>query len=326
MRSLKKRAIIVLGMHRSGTSAMTRVLNLLGLRINREIVPPQDNNPTGFWEASELLRINGQLLAHLKSDWKSIIFQKNNWADSPELTELRRRATDLIKNDFHETSFCVLKDPRLCRLLPFWCPILSESGFGIAFVCITRNPLDVIKSLETRNNLTKRSAAMLWLTHVLDAEMDSRGYPRVFVSYEQLMINWKNVALKIKEQLHLEFPISIEVATNDVETFLQKDLHHYKSSVAMLQEDELCQSEINQIYQALLKGKPEDIPIKNIFDSQCVKDYVIEMAEQQRMLTADVERLNSDIDRLNSELEALYSSSSWRVTKPLRAVKKSLSK
>src|SRR6185312_12242151 len=76
------RAILVLGMHRSGTSAVTRVLNLLGADLGSRLVAPAADNPAGFWEHADAVKINDDLLQALGRTWYDMRDMPANWLES----------------------------------------------------------------------------------------------------------------------------------------------------------------------------------------------------------------------------------------------------
>src|SRR2546430_7862103 len=67
--SFSSKPFLVMGMHRSGTSAVTRVLNLLGLRLPRDLLSPAKSNELGFWEGREVVALNDNILLGLNRDW-----------------------------------------------------------------------------------------------------------------------------------------------------------------------------------------------------------------------------------------------------------------
>lgn len=64
-------SVITLGMHRSGTSALTRCLNLLGLSVGPEddLIPASEENVKGFWENVELKKLNDNILEAFDGEW-----------------------------------------------------------------------------------------------------------------------------------------------------------------------------------------------------------------------------------------------------------------
>src|SRR5581483_5443085 len=93
----------------------------------------------------------------------------------------------ILRSEYGDSTLFVVKDPRLCRLIPLWLAALERYGARPSFVITTRNPLEVAGSLRARNGFSATKSYLLWLRHLLDAERDSRGFPRVFTSYEQLL-------------------------------------------------------------------------------------------------------------------------------------------
>src|SRR5688572_29093711 len=65
-----KRLIITLGMHRSGTSVVTRGLQVLGVSLGDNLMAPfEGNNDKGFWEDNDINKLNIEMLNTLGSDW-----------------------------------------------------------------------------------------------------------------------------------------------------------------------------------------------------------------------------------------------------------------
>src|SRR3546814_18367354 len=97
----------------------------------------------------------------------------------------------------------LLKDPRICRFLPFWLDACESFGIEPLVVFAWRDPFQVAHSLRNRNQFSRDKGLLLWLRHVLDAERDSRGLPRCFVSYEQLLSDWRVCADAVSSALRL---------------------------------------------------------------------------------------------------------------------------
>lgn len=154
-------------MHRSGTSLVTRVLNLLGLDLGDRdaLIPPSRNNPRGYWENRHIVGTNDKLLAKLGGSWDHPPSLPNNWHAHPHLQELRAEAFKVLSKSFPADADIVLKDPRFSLLLPFWKTVTPVS----ATVVSIRHPGDVAHSLGKRNGLDPAAAAELWLTYVLEA-------------------------------------------------------------------------------------------------------------------------------------------------------------
>ena len=147
---VKKTAILVAGMHRSGTSAISRILNLLGCALPKTMDTAGPDNPRGFWESLAIRDLNDRILASAGSAWDDWEPFDPRWYASPVVEEFRDRARATLAEEFGDCRFFVLKDPRICRLLPFWVDSLNGIGATSYIVTPIRNPLDVAMSLEAR--------------------------------------------------------------------------------------------------------------------------------------------------------------------------------
>src|SRR6185503_7136141 len=178
-----KRAIVVLGMHRSGTSALARALSLAGFAQPSDLMQPQADNPKGFWEPLGIVRLNEQILKLLQGSWSQpgpwlisgqTVAEARRGVNAWVVEKFRDRALAAIRVSFGEDAAIVLKDPRISLFLPFWAGVLREAGYKPHFVLIHRNPVDVASSLRARNRLTPRHCLQLWAHYVL-AALDPRN-------------------------------------------------------------------------------------------------------------------------------------------------------
>ena len=225
-------ALVVLGMHRSGTSALTGVLGQMGCDLPKNLMGPAEINPKGFFESNLVTGLNEDLLASAGVTWFSFPRFPADWFASPKAAEFLERAGAVIAADYGRSHLFALKDPRLCRLLPFWRQALGDAGCQPAFVCIHRHPREVADSLLRWANYDADYGLLLWLRHVLDAEAGSRGQPRVFTSYDRLMADWAGTVRGIGTGLGLTWPRRIDTAAPGVEGFLSAELQHFSHAKA----------------------------------------------------------------------------------------------
>jgi GT2 family glycosyltransferase len=223
-----RKALLVLGMHRSGTSALTRVLSLLGADLPMRLMPPVANdNPRGFWEPERIARLHDEMLTAVDSSWDDVLPMPEQWHELSALRGRFQQMLDLLQEEFGESGLFVLKDPRICRLIPMWNELLEQFGAEPRHVIMLRNPLEVAGSLHARNGFPVAKSLAIWLRHVLDAEWFTRGQVRTFVRYEDLLRDWRRVTDKIAAELRLSWPRSHHQACLEVEEFLSaKDRHH----------------------------------------------------------------------------------------------------
>ena len=176
--------LIVLGAHRSGTSMVTRLVSLMSASLgpSEYILNADDWNPTGYWERADVSGINESLLRAAGSSWdRAADFDVRN-VPAGELRLFRDRAAAIVAN-LNAVRPWVMKDPRLCILLPLWRPLLNHP-IGI---CIYRNPLDVAASLHARDKIPLSQGLDLWETYTRSALAVANDLPLVVVSYETLV-------------------------------------------------------------------------------------------------------------------------------------------
>jgi 2-polyprenyl-3-methyl-5-hydroxy-6-metoxy-1,4-benzoquinol methylase len=220
--------ICVLGMHRSGTSLITRVLNLLGVYLGPEehLMAPNTDNPKGFWEHDPFKRLNDEILEKLGGTWHEPPMFGAGWETSPELSELRKRARALIQDDFASAELWGWKDPRLCLTLPFWQRLLPS----MKYVICLRNPVDVARSLEVREGFSLEKGIDLWLTHVVSALEHTAGQQRSMVFYEDFMADWNVELRRLGEFLKKPEAAEEEKIQKAVKESVDEELHHYRTS------------------------------------------------------------------------------------------------
>jgi GT2 family glycosyltransferase len=219
-------AILVLGMHRSGTSALSGVLHHLGVALGGNMMPPTADNPRGYWEQADIVDIHTKAMAAYGLAWDDIRPMP------PALLRDAAVARDLrtvLAREFAGAPLWGLKDPRLCRLVPLWLPLLAELGAAPHFILCVRHPADVATSLSVRDGINENCAAILWLRHVLEAERGSRGRPRSIVHYEDLVApgGWREAMTRLGVGLGVDLPVAGAEAA--VEAFLAPGLRHHRA-------------------------------------------------------------------------------------------------
>ncbi|MGX7872043.1 glycosyltransferase [Mesorhizobium sp. ORM6] len=247
----RRTCILVLGMHRSGTSAITRMLNLLGAALPHHLVEATPTNEAGHWEPARLVQINDSMLTELSSRWDDWRAFDPAALGTAKFAHYRSIIREAIAAEFGDAPLFVIKDPRICRFAPFYEKILAEMGVATQFVLIHRNPLSVLASLERRDQICANYGALVWLRHVLDAETSTRGKDRVLVSYEQLMDDWSLVASDIATALSIDWPIG-DHAFELIDQHLRRGLQHHAASPADLIPKSLVGGAVGETYQSLL--------------------------------------------------------------------------
>src|SRR3977135_4037089 len=137
---MQRHLLVVLGMHRSGTSALTGALAKSGALPGTQLMPSTADNAEGYWECAPVVRLNDELLKRLAARWDSVAPPPAGWLALSGVEALGPDAARIVDTQFGDAKFAVLKDPRLCRLLPFWLPAFTAAGFTVSCVLMVRRP------------------------------------------------------------------------------------------------------------------------------------------------------------------------------------------
>ena len=221
-------------MHRSGTSATAGLLIRLGAQGPASLMAPTVDNPRGFSESEALHGFHERLLQAAGSRWDSWTRFSPRWRDAPISPELANEFRTLLEQEFGRAPLFVVKDPRICRIVPFWLRSLEGEGISAAAILPVRSPLEVAQSLRARDGLGHEHALLLWLRHVLDAEFETRAVARTFVRYSDVLQNWTAAADKIAHDIGLEWPQRSSSIQLEIEQFIDRDLRHHEIGIEAL--------------------------------------------------------------------------------------------
>ena len=222
-----RRAVVVLGMHRSGTSALCGALDLIGVDFGKHLLSATDANEKGHWEHEEIVRVHDGLLAALGSGWNDDEPLPSDWVEREITREVGSRLIGILERDFAHSSVFGMKDPRLCRLLPFWFPIFQTLRIEPYFVLVVRHPWEVAESLAKRDGIEHSRSYLLWLEHVVQAESATRGHKRSFVRYEELVDDPIALLGELREQIGADLRELSGIQTL-LRQFLDPALRHHR--------------------------------------------------------------------------------------------------
>ena len=220
-------ALFVLGMSRSGTSALTRVLSLCGATLPVGMMGADEGNQRGYWEPRASLLLNRAILERHGSAW---------WDPSLRLLEegefsADEKAACITKIASYLTTLppapvVVIKDLSIVPLSSMWFEAAHLAGYDIAAVIAVRHPQEVIGSLSSLAGATPELTSALWLKANLLAERHTRGLPRVFVDYASLLEDWRREITRVSAALEVELNTRGE---GEIAEFLTPDLRRQRS-------------------------------------------------------------------------------------------------
>ena len=263
----RTRLIVVLGMHRSGTSVITRGLKVMGVALGDRLMPPVEGiNAKGFWEDIDLCALNNEVLSALGSDWHDLVS-----IEPSDVQTLRKKghfpsAVQLLRQKVGSAPIFGFKDPRVAKLLPFWKEVFSHCQLDASYVLALRHPLSVAKSLARRDGFDAEKSYLLWLEHVIPSLSGSAGDKRVLVDYDRLMQSPDHELKRIAKCLDLE--IDVRELRNYKTEFLDEELRHTVYDPNDLFLDDACPPLAREIYAALLdvasdKTRIDDLALRD---------------------------------------------------------------
>jgi hypothetical protein len=276
--------ICVLGMHRSGTSLLSRMLNLLGVHLGSEghLLARSASNASGYWEHQQFIRLNDEILRRLGGTWYALPRFPQGWEAAPEFDHLKREAVSSVLGDFAGADVWGWKDPRTCLTLPFWQRILPNMKYVIGL----RNPADVASSLERRDGFSIEQGLYLWLVYLQAALRYTSDQPRIFVSYEDLLQGWRDQLPIISHFIGKPKQAEEPSVQNSVRESINRKLQHHCTPIMDERPDaEYIDSNngsdiAQRIYLSLKRGNLEQV---------------------NQMLQKGIDILEGEVDRQKSE-------------------------
>jgi hypothetical protein len=242
-------AILVLGMHRSGTSAITGTMVHLGAAPPLGLMPADEGNERGYFESVPIMQLHDALLRSAGTCWHDWCPFDPQWLNSPAAVAFKTDAKKLLKEEFDDAPLFALKDPRICRFLPFWLSVLDEAEIKPYAVLPLRSPFEVARSLRTRNGFSIEKGLLLWLRHSLDAERMTRSLPRAILTVDEFLADWRGSALRIARDFGIVWPRFDDESAARIDRFLSRDLKHHNLPEA---HEVAIQEWVVRSYEALL--------------------------------------------------------------------------
>ncbi len=301
----RRRAILVAGMHRSGTSAFTRTLSLLGAALPSRLMEAQADNVKGFWESEAIAALDEEALGSLGQSWSDFTPIPEAWFGSRAAALFADRLLELLERDFADADLFVVKDPRLARLVPLWREALARFDAEPCFVLPIRSPIDVAWSLKSRNHFALSRSHMLWLRYVLDAEAASRGSKRCVVTYEDLMRDWRAVTATIARALDIRWPRDTVETQRAIDDFLSGRLRHHQGDPVEDAADESLTPWVKETYRVHLAMARADADAKPHDPAWTARLDAVHMefdTAARALLPAAPEVTAFDLQRLNDAL------------------------
>lgn len=297
--------LAVLGMHRSGTSALTRGLQTIGVSLGEHLMSANAMfNAKGFWEDMDIYSLNVEMLQSLGADWYQASLPDANQINQLFNSDYGSQAIELLRNKTRESPIFGFKDPRMGKLLPFWKRIFQQGHYRVGYLLALRNPLSVAGSLEKRDELDRTHSYLLWLTHTLNCVKESEENPRIIVDFDKLMQAPQEQITRIAKVFNLQ--VDSGKLAEYAEDFLNRSLRHFTYSVDDLKLDQSCPGLVAQCYGELLDAAEEKQEINDpVFLFETKKWW--EELNRISPIIACVDRFDSELRRLKSSAKLCQS-------------------
>lgn len=247
-----KSITFILGMHRSGTSACTRVLNLSGVDLGDNLMPPAECNAKGFFEDLDAVKINDKIISMMGSTWDAGNFLQPEKLRKGVKTTFENEIIHFIQKRLKDVQNFGLKDPRLCLTLPLWQKAAEQIGVRIHYLMIYRNPLEVAASLKKRDGFDDEKSIKLWMVYNFSALDYIKKNEMMLVSYDDLIRNPILIFDKMRQTFG-DWGLTLNKNTEDIQSFISPKFKHSNYSISDLRQETKWHLAV-QLYEHLEGG------------------------------------------------------------------------
>lgn len=302
MRYSKHMQIFVLGMHRSGTSLVTRLINMMGAYFDAGTtsIGFNDENPKGFWERRDVIAANDAILAHHGCAWDRL-------ANMPMQSKPSKKDVTALQSTIHSMKNIILeldahrpwvvKDPRLCVTMPYWKPLLEVP----VAVVMHRDPLEVAMSLKTRNHFSLSHGLAIWEYSFVGIANAVRDIPTIFVNHAEVISQPVKTVERLLKELEKHGVQGLHMPTvKEIEAFIEPTLYRSKLDDVDRAMSYTKHHEELIAYATGKKPIPElDVPV-SLTSKDAMEYYEVKAKQEERL--ANVNRNFSAMEQQRNEL------------------------
>lgn len=244
-----RRIIVVLGVHRSGTSALTKGLETMGVSLGNTLISPNIFNEKGYWEDSDFHGLNLEMLNAFDVRFRRILP-----IDQEEIMILCQkgylaRASALLCEKLSSNHLLGIKDPRFSILLPFWRKVFNQCEVHASFVIALRHPWNVAACQEQFKNQHQEKSLWIWISYILSCLEHSQGTERNIVDYDELLKNPVHQMCRVAKTLQL--PLDATILKSYSNDFLDSSLRHFYDKKENDLKNSFCYTFATEIYEKL---------------------------------------------------------------------------
>ncbi len=284
MSEKKRKCIFVIGMHRSGTSAMAGALHQLGITIGKDIMAPNEYNEKGYFENNKVYRLNDEIFEFLGVNWHTTYLLEENWYERQDLGHFKERIVQILDEEFANEDLFLIKDPRISILAPIWIEVFDGLGIEMKWIMMLRHPFEIGESLKRRESFTAFKTSLIWRDHVLRTLLHFKHLDGKLIEFDQLIDDPDSTLREIIAQFDLDAPASSKF--NAAFDFVDRRLRHIRLTDSKLDSFPKISEIWTDIGKGLLKSKNgyylEDHLRQLRYDLKLGKLFSSELFEEQR--------------------------------------------
>jgi hypothetical protein len=306
----RRKAILVVGASRSGTSLIAHLLHKLGAETGADLLGAGYGNPLGHWEPRTLVALNDEALSAMGLSWEDPRARPRGWFQSREAHKLTLKLVEHINELFGTGQLFVIKDPRLTRILPLYLSALDILDIEPVVVLQSRHPEEAAASLVARDGFTTAVAELLWLRCVAEAEFDSRQCKRTWVLFDELANDLEHTLVRLTAELQISWPTSLEERLMDLRRIIKPRFVHQRRTNSESGQKPLV-SDLWAGIQAAARA--DDTHAQHIFNA--VWQSLDELDYWGTAFSNVGEKCGFEAGR-----QAVFQTRSWKLSAPFRAL------
>ena len=278
-----RRLILIVGMHRSGTSLLTKALHVLGAELGDGFIPSDKFNPKGYWENYRFLQINEELLGAAGMAWDNLGNGEPERVATLADTPFFARARALVRELPFDGKPFALKDPRFSVLIPFWAKVLQAEDISVSYVVAFRNPLSVVDSLCARATLPPERALWLWAIYNIRILAALDRCAPIVVDYDTVIDH--PVAQLTRLAAALGLSVDPAIISGFCEEFISPRLRHTRYTLDALKACAACDPLMVKVYEALCLRALDPGESDPVYFNGQVGAWLAELAQVQNLLS-----------------------------------------
>lgn len=279
---MKKQLVLVLGMKRSGTSALVKGLEVMGISLGNRLMPPNEFNKKGYWEDWDFHELNFDMLkACTKNRARRILALAEKETTYLLNSQYAERAAQLLLQKMPEDQPLGVKVPTSSLLIPFWKKICEKLNVSLSLVVALRNPISVVSSVEQSFKDLPEKSLWIWISSMLSSLLHSDGHQRVLVDYDELIKNSSHQMERVAAALDLK--IDEERLQSYRDHFIDPSLRHQFFPDYHFDNDDLCLQLAVEMYDKLLLVARDQESFYDLKES--LQQWTKKLASVQGLLT-----------------------------------------